>query len=50
MKNEIKILDFISTQLLIHIRTNGLKTKEEATQAMNENKAKWVKQFILLQS
>lgn len=47
MYKEQQILDFVSTQLGLHIRTNGIKTKQAATQAMNENKAKWVKMAIL---
>jgi ABC-type uncharacterized transport system permease subunit len=41
-----EVLDFVKSQLGIHVRTHGLKTEAEVRAAMEENKETWVKMAI----
>ena len=42
------LIEFVNAQLGIYCRTNGIANDKEAVRsALVENKAKWVKMFIL---
>jgi hypothetical protein len=45
---EKNCLEFIEEQLRMHVRRNGLETKEQIVEALQANKRQWVATFIQL--